>query len=66
MTRVQKIEREIKELTPEELSVLRKWFHEHEAAEWDRQIAEDALSGKLDRIAEKALADHIAGKTTEI
>ena len=31
---------------------------------WDRQIATDAGAGKLDRLAEKALRDFHAGKTT--
>lgn len=30
---------------------------------WDRQIEADIKSGRLDRLAEEALADHRAGKT---
>ena len=30
---------------------------------WDRQIEADIKAGRLDRLAEKALADHRAGKT---
>lgn len=33
---------------------------------WDKRIEEDALAGKLDKLAEKACADHKAGSTTEI
>ncbi|MGA2400769.1 MAG: hypothetical protein ABSG91_03570 [Syntrophobacteraceae bacterium] len=66
MTRVQKLEREVKQLTPGELSAFRKWFEQYDAAQWDEQIEEDALSGKLDKLAEKALADHKAGRTNEI
>jgi hypothetical protein len=62
MTRLEKLEQEIEELTPVELTALRKWFHEHDAGEWDKQIEADVLSGKLDKLAERALADHIAGK----
>ncbi len=58
MTRVQRLEEEVKELTSNELDAFRKWFLEFDAAEWDRQIEEDALAGKFDRLAEKALADH--------
>lgn len=66
MTRVQRLEQEIKELNPGELAAFRKWFQEYDAAEWDRQIEEDALAGKFDNLAEKALADHHAGRTKEI
>ena len=66
MTRIQKLEREIKELTRSELAAFRQWFQEFDAVQWDRQIEEDALAGKLDRLAEKALADHKAGRTKEL
>jgi hypothetical protein len=58
MTRVQRLEREVKELTAAELEDFRKWFQEFDAAEWDRQIEEDAFAGKFDRLAEKALEHH--------
>ena len=66
MTRVQKLEREIKDLTPNELATFRQWFQEYDAAEWDKQIEEDALAGKFDRLAEKALSDHKAGRSKEL
>ncbi len=66
MTRVQMLEQEVKQLTSDELAAFREWFQEYDAAEWDRQIEEDALAGKFDKLAEKALADHKAGRTTEI
>jgi hypothetical protein len=33
---------------------------------WDRQIERDAAEGKLDKIFEKARADHRAGKSKEL
>jgi hypothetical protein len=66
MTRVQELEKGIKELTPSEFAAFREWFLEYDAAEWDRRIEEDALSGKLDKLAANALSDHQAGRTTEI
>ncbi len=66
MTKVQKLEREIRELAPSELVALRKWFQDYDAAQWDKQIEEDAASGKFDRLAQKALADHKAGRAKEI
>ena len=66
MTRVKRLEQEIKDLTASELAAFREWFHEYDADAWDRQIEEDALAGKLDKLAEKALADHKAGRTGEM
>jgi len=66
MTRVQRLEQEISQLNATELASLRKWFQEYDSVEWDRQIEEDALAGKLDRLAEKAIADHKAGRTREL
>jgi hypothetical protein len=66
MTKVQRLEREIEKLTPEELAAFRKWFQEYDSAAWDEQIEQDALAGKLDKLAEKALTDHKAGRTKEI
>ena len=66
MTKLEALEEEIKKLAPEELAQLREWLLEHEADEWDREIERDASSGKLDKLFEKSLADHRAGKSREI
>ena len=34
--------------------------------EWDRQIESDIRSGRLDTLAEEAIAEHEEGKTREI
>lgn len=66
MTRVQRLEREIRELSQSELAAFRKWFQEYDAALWDRQIEEDVAGGRFDELAQKALADHKAGRAKEI
>lgn len=66
MTKLQALEEEIKKLSPEELAQLREWLLERDAEEWDREIERDAASGKLDKLFEKSLADHRAGKSREI
>lgn len=66
MTRIQKLEQEVRKLAPRELAAFRKWFRDYDSDQWDSQIEEDALTGKLDRLAQKALADHKAGKTSEL
>ena len=66
MGKIEKIEQEIQALSPEELAQFRAWFLEFEWAIWDRQIERDAMGGRLDDLAARALRDHAAGKTTPI
>ncbi len=66
MTKVQRLEREIKQLSPSELAAFRNWFNEYDSVEWDKQIEQDAVAGRLDKLPGKALADHKAGRTREI
>jgi len=66
MTRVQELEHAVRKLDPDELADFRKWFEDYDSDQWDSQIEEDALAGKLDRLVQRALADHKTGKTSEI
>jgi len=66
MTKLDALEEEIKKLSPDELTELREWLLERDAEEWDRKIERDAASGKLDKLFEKSLAAHRAGKSREI
>ena len=66
MTRMEKLEREIQKLSPEELADFRDWFRKYDAEAWDRQIEEDVRGGRLDGLAEQALAAHKAGRTKEL
>ena len=63
MTRLERLEQEIAELSPAELQDLRAWFAAFNAEQWDRQFESDAESGALDRLAEQAVADHRGGRT---
>ena len=60
------IEEAILRLPPAELARFRAWFDEFEAVRFDRKIEQDAASGRLDRLAEQALADYRQGRTREI
>jgi hypothetical protein len=62
MTKIEKIEQQIRELNREELAALRDWFLAFDADAWDRQIERDIRAGKLDQLAEEARADYKAGK----
>ncbi|MBK5260438.1 MAG: hypothetical protein JJE51_12675 [Thermoanaerobaculia bacterium] len=66
MTKLEALEEEIKKLSPEELAKLRDWLLESDAQEWDRELERDAATGKLDKLFEKSVADHRAGKSREI
>ncbi len=56
MSTVQEIEAAISKLTESELAELRGWI-------WERDIENDAVSGKLNFVAEEALQEHRTGKT---
>jgi len=66
MTRIEKLEREIEKLGPEELANLRDWFRNYDADAWDRQIEEDVRRGRLDKLAEEASTAHKTGRTKEL
>ncbi|MEW6238472.1 MAG: hypothetical protein AB1656_24060 [Candidatus Omnitrophota bacterium] len=66
MTRLEEIEKDIRQLSSAELAAFRSWFYEFDADEWDREIEQDIKAGKLDALAQEALAEHKAGKTREI
>jgi hypothetical protein len=66
MSKVENIEQEVRDLTPSELAAFRQWFLEFDAKVWDRQIEEDIREGRLDKIADEALASHRAGKSKEL
>lgn len=66
MTKVELLEAEIEKLSAKEFAELRDFVLEKDWAAWDRQIEEDARSGKLDGLFRKAKADHRAGKSTEL
>ena len=66
MSNVENIEGRIKELSPEELTAFREWFIKFDAEAWDRQFEADAKAGKLDSLAERALRDHAAGRSTKL
>ena len=66
MTKIEKLEREVQELSRAELAAFREWFREYDSDEWDRQIEEDVRAGKLDALAEEAIADYKAGRTNEL
>jgi hypothetical protein len=66
MTTVEEIEQAVTELSPDQLARFRAWFEEFEAARFDEKIERDAKAGRLDRLADEALAEFRAGRTREL
>ncbi|MEO8217239.1 MAG: hypothetical protein ABI718_09160 [Acidobacteriota bacterium] len=66
MTKLESLENEVAALSPDELAAFRAWFVEHDWQVWDREIEEDVAAGRLDALAEEALAEHVRGETTEL
>ena len=66
VTKLEKIEKAIAELNPDEVRELAGWFAEFHSDVWDEQIALDAKAGHLDKLANLAVAHHRAGRTTPL
>ena len=61
MTKLERLERKIAALDASDVAKLAAWFAEFRADLWDRQIEEDAKTGRLDKLVEEALAELSAG-----
>lgn len=59
-------EQVVEQLSPDELARFREWFLEFDGKVWNEQTEADAGTGKLEALAEEALAEYRAGKATEI
>ena len=66
MTKIDDIKQAVTQLSPAELKAFREWFEELEAQLWDEQIERDVKAGKLDKLADEAIAEHRAGRTRRL
>ena len=55
------IENAIKELPPEKVNELMEWFVKYHSEIWDKQIAEDLDTGRLDTKIAEANSDIASG-----
>jgi hypothetical protein len=62
---IEDIEKAVSKLEPNELARFRAWFEEFEAARFDHKIERDAKAGKLDRLADEAMAEFRKGRATQ-
>jgi len=64
--KIEMLEKEVQDLSRDELASFRNWFAKFDAVAWDRQIESDIETGKLDKLAAKALAAHKRGESREL
>ena len=63
---VEDLEKAVATLPEDQLAKVRAWFEAIDAARFDQKIERNALSGKLDRLAEEALDDLRKGRASEL
>jgi len=63
---IEDLENAVAKLPPDQFAQFRDWFEAFDAARFDEKIERDAKAGKLDRLAEQALADLREGPAREL
>ena len=63
---IEDLEKAVAKLAPEEFAKFREWFDALDVARFDQKIERDTKAGKLDGLAEQALADFRKGRAREL
>lgn len=63
---LEQIEAAILKLPPDEYQKLIEWFSQLDNQRWDEQLEKDIADGKLEDLAQEAIADFEAGRYREI
>ncbi|GDZ93407.1 hypothetical protein PA905_12430 [Planktothrix agardhii CCAP 1459/11A] len=63
---IEQIEKAILNLSEQDFSKLRNWLLDLDYQQWDKQLEQDIIKGKLDDIASEALAEFEAGDYQEM
>jgi hypothetical protein len=63
---LKELENSIAKLPPDELSKFREWFMDFDAEQFDKRIESNASDGRLDSLANAAIREHTAGKSTTL
>jgi hypothetical protein len=66
MSTAEDIEKAVEQLAPRELARFRAWFETFDAEQFDAAIERDSHAGKLDAVANEALAAHRAGRSRDL
>ena len=59
-------ERLVEQFSADELSQFATWFANFQDRLWELQIERDSLSGRLDKLIDRAHADFDAGRSKEV
>jgi hypothetical protein len=62
MLTLEQIEAAILKLSPGEFEQLLEWFFDLDYQRWDEQIEKDVADGKLEELAQEAIADFKTGQ----
>jgi hypothetical protein len=62
MLTLEQIEAAILNLSPGEFEQLLEWFFDLDYQRWDEQIEKDVADGKLEELAQEAIADFETGQ----
>ena len=62
MSTVDEIEAAISNLPPQDFARVRDWLMERDNLLWDKQMAEDAASGRLDHLVSEIEGDIASGR----
>jgi hypothetical protein len=66
MSTLEQIEAAILTLAPNEFQQLRKWLFDLDYERWDEQLEQNVADGKLEALAEEAIAEFKTGRCREI
>lgn len=66
MSYVEELESKILQLPKQDFALLRNWLFELDDSQWDKQIAADLKTGKLNQLINKAKAEMAAGTTVKL
>ena len=63
MARIEELANKVQQLSRDELAAFRDWFRKYDFDEWDKEIEEDILAGRLESLANDAIAEDIEIET---
>ncbi len=63
---VKDIQEAVTQLSADDLVSFRSWYEDFDAKIWDEQFEDDVNAGRLDALADGALADFRAGRYEEL
>jgi hypothetical protein len=66
MSTAKEIEQAVLALPPAELEAFRRWFADYDQEAWDRQLEADVAAGRLDALADAALASIARGDARDL